>query len=122
MRILVVDSDRRALKGSAEALQERYPEAEVLSLDDGMDAVQVALNNPVEAVYTEVLLPRINGFDVLRLVRKFRPEAAVSIVSETTAYLSHASQQRLNGYYLKPLVVNQENNLLNEVRIESPIG
>ena len=103
MTILIVDNDRAALFRTADALQSHYPGAEIIPLDDGMEAVQFALNHTVDAVYTEVLLPHITGFDVARLVRRFRPGAAVRIVSGSDAYLSRACSQGLDGYYLKPL-------------------
>lgn len=112
MKILVVDGDRVELKATASFLREVYPNAEIVATDDGMEAVQYSLNNPVNAVYTEVLMPRISGFDVARLVRKFRPEAAAYVVSGTDEFLDRA--QGLSGYYLKPLTWDtfQRDNLL----------
>lgn len=103
MKILVVDSDRPALKATATYLREKYPNATIIATNDGMDAVQYSLNFPVDAVYTEVLMPHINGFDIARLVRKFRPEAEVFITSGTDVFLERARKQGLSGYYLKPL-------------------
>lgn len=103
MRILVVDSDRTALDATASALRMRYPDADLVVTDDGMEAVQYSLRQPVDAVYTEVLMPRISGFDVVRLVRKFRPGAAAYLVSGTDRYLDDARARGISGYYLKPL-------------------
>lgn len=103
MKILVVDSDHIALDATTSALQILYPDADIVPIDDGMEAVQYSLHHPVDAVYTEVLMPRINGFGVARLVRKFQPAAAAYLVSGSDAYLDTARLRGLSGYYLKPL-------------------
>lgn len=103
MKILVADSDRTALNSTVSVLKELYPEATIVSTDDGMKAVQYSLNHPVNAVYTEVLMPHINGFNLAQLVQKFRPDAAAYIVSGTSAFLEQARERGLSGYYLKPL-------------------
>lgn len=101
MRLLVVDGDPAARAATVSVLQTIYPTAEIVDTGDGMEAVQISLNTPVDAVYTEVLMPRISGFDVARLVQKFRPEAAAYVVSGTDKFFDRA--QGLSGYYLKPL-------------------
>ena len=94
MEIIVVDSDRAAL------LRRRCPHARVLPMDDGMEAVQYAYSHIADAVYTEGLMPRINGFDVARLVRKFHPESRGYVVSRT----DRARWEGLSGCYLKGAV------------------
>ena len=101
MEIIVVDSDRAALERTAALLRRRCPDARVLPMDDGMEAVQYAYSHIVDAVYTEVLMPRINGFDVARLVRKFHRESRGYVVSRTAAYLDRARWEGLSGCYLK---------------------
>lgn len=103
MRILVVDSDCAALAQTSAVLRDRYPDAQLVAMDDGMEAVQYSLHHPVDAVYTEVLMPRINGFGVARLVRQFQPRAAAYLLSRSDAYLDTARLRGLSGYYLKPL-------------------
>lgn len=104
MEIIVVDSDRAALERTAALLRRRCPDARVLPMDDGMEAVQYAYSHIVDAVYTEVLMPRINGFDVARLVRKFHRESRGYVVSRTAAYLDRARWEGLSGCYLKGAV------------------
>ena len=103
MKILVVDSDPAARDATVACLREAYPGAELVATGDGMEAVQYSLRAPVDAVYTEVLMPRISGFDVARLVRKFRPGAAAYLVSAAEDYVDGARARGLSGYFLKPL-------------------
>lgn len=116
MRILVVDNDRTALETTAAYLQRQYPDAEIIAVSDGMEAVQYSLNVPVDAVYTEVLMPHIHGFDIARLVRKFRPDAAVCMICETDVFLEQARAVNLSGYYLKPLGMLKSGNLLTDTK------
>ena len=118
MILLVVDGDPAARAATVALLRAAYPDAEIVDTGDGMAAVRYSLHHPVDAVYTEALMPRISGFDVARLVRKFRPGAAAYLVSETDEYLEGARQRGLSGYYLKPLAGNalQMDDLLDQDR------
>ena len=104
MRLLLVDGDPDALMKSADALRRQYPDAQINATTDAMDAVQYSLNHPVDAVYTEVLMPRCSGFDVVRLVRKFHPQAATYILSATERFAAQAQNQRIRGYLLKSVL------------------
>ncbi len=119
MKILIVDSNLIELERTALYIQKAYPEAKITTTDDGMGAVPYSLNNHVDAVYTEAQMPHISGFDVARLVRKFRPNAAVYLVCGTSEYLNMASRQSLCGYYLKPLTEDslQKDDLLHTQQI-----
>lgn len=99
-----MDSDCAALEKTAALLQARYPGAHVLPIADGMEAVQYAYRHPVDAVYTEVLMPRITGFDVTRLIRKFHPDTKGYVVTRTADHLNRARREGLAGYYLKDAV------------------
>lgn len=104
VKILIVDSDRMALETTVSVVKKSCQDAEIVAMNDGMEAVQYGLNNNVDLVYTEILMTRISGFDVARLIQKFRPKAAIYLVSQTDKYLNIAIRQGLQGYYLKPLI------------------
>lgn len=104
MRILLVDSDRDALMKSVDALRGQYPGAEIIFTTDAMDAVRYSLNHSVDAVYTEVLMPRCSGFDVARLVRKFHPHAQACILSVTDKFADQAQKQMFERYLLKSVL------------------
>lgn len=118
MEILVVDSNRSELRETESFLHAQYPEARIRAFDDGMEAVQYGYRHGVDRLFTELRMPRITGFDVARLLRKFHPETAVCIVTGTDAYVEQALREDFNGYYRKPLALEygRTGNLLEKAR------
>lgn len=71
---------------------------------DPMEAVKYGYNHEVDVVYTEVDMPRMSGFDMIRLLRKRYTDIKVYFVTGSgTRYLKLAKQAELTGYYIKPL-------------------
>lgn len=114
--MIMVVADEKKLRGFANILNELYPEDIIIPLNDGMSAVQFAFQNPVDMVYTELRAPLITGFDVARLVRKHRPEAAIHLIADTRDYIEAAVKKGYDGYYLGPVSVKtlREDNLLKK--------
>ncbi len=96
-----MDSDGDALMKSTAALKKLYAGAELISMTDAMDAVRYSLNNPVDAVYTEVLMPRLSGLDVIRLVQKFHPDAKAYILSDSDEYADWIEKRGIGKHLLK---------------------
>ena len=117
MRILAVYSYRDDAQALIGALETLYPDAEIIPDDDGMSAVKYAFNHPVDAVYTYLMMPRINGFDVARLVRKVHPQAEAYLIDYSDKYVPDAAGRNLNGYYLTPISADalRSENLLTAI-------
>jgi two-component system response regulator CpxR len=65
--ILIIDNDTELT-----ALLTQYLESEgfnVLSVHDGEEGVKKALNIHFDAIILDVMLPKVNGFDVLKTIR-----------------------------------------------------
>lgn len=103
MNILIVDSNQDDLEQTVKCLQSVYPDAQLIPFDDAMDAVRYGYNHPVDAVYTEISMRHITGFDVARLLRKVHPEMTVCFLSDTEKHLRLSIQNGGDGYYLKPI-------------------
>lgn len=114
MKVLAVYSYRDDGGALIDSLKELYPGAEIIPDNDGMSAVKYAFNHPVDAVYTYLMMPRISGFDVARLVRKVHPQAKAYLIDYSDKYVSYAEGKNLNGYYITPISAEalRQQNLL----------
>lgn len=66
--ILIVDDDTELTDLLVQYLE---PEGfNVICVHDGENAVKKALNQPFDAIILDVMLPRINGFEVLKAIRE----------------------------------------------------
>ena len=79
MQILVIEDEARILAFVARALKaEGYT---VGIADDGEDGLARALAHPYDLVVLDLLLPGMDGLDVLRALRAHKPELPVLILS-----------------------------------------
>ncbi|RLE10159.1 sigma-54-dependent Fis family transcriptional regulator [Candidatus Aerophobetes bacterium] len=125
-KILVVDDEplvRNFLKEVLEA--EDY---EVLTTEDGLSALKEVERGGIDLVITDVRMPKMNGIELLKEVKKRSPSTLVVVI---TAYgtIENAVEAMKNGacdYITKPLSpeqiklaiqkASQHKNLLNENR------
>jgi two-component system, OmpR family, alkaline phosphatase synthesis response regulator PhoP len=70
-KILIVDDEayiRLLLEQTLEDLEERG--VDLLTVDNGADALKIIADERPELVFLDVMLPKMNGFDVCRAVRR----------------------------------------------------
>lgn len=67
-KILIADSDRELTKDLQQFMTAEG--FDVTCVHDGEEALKKALNQSFDAIILEIILPNLNGFEVLRSVRK----------------------------------------------------
>jgi DNA-binding response OmpR family regulator len=67
-RVLVVDDDLALVRGLSDVL--RAQGFEVRTAHDGRSGLEAALNGDVDLIFLDVMLPKINGYEICRAVRK----------------------------------------------------
>ena len=78
-RILVVDDEPTILETSALVLgSEGY---EVLTAEDGFAALKEVRRSPPDLLISDLAMPRLNGFELLSIVREQFPQVPVIAVS-----------------------------------------
>ena len=71
MKILVVDDEPDVIKVIAMSFRMQQPAWEVLSAQDGLEALEVLDRERPDVVLLDVGLPEMNGFEVLKSIRLF---------------------------------------------------
>ena len=67
-RILIIEDDK-AIRENLVAILE-LSEYECLSAENGMTGVQLALKEPIDLILCDVMMPQLDGFGVLNILRK----------------------------------------------------
>lgn len=101
-RILVVEDEESIRMALVDVLlSEGY---EVLEAADGDEAVRLALREDPDAVLLDVMLPKRDGFEVLRALRQDRLAAAVIILSARGSELDRVQgfEYGADDYVVKP--------------------
>jgi two-component system response regulator VicR len=71
MKVLVVEDDKEIVDAISLAFQIRWPEAKVVSTRLGQKGVELVETESPDIVVLDLGLPDINGFEVLRQIRRF---------------------------------------------------
>jgi two-component system KDP operon response regulator KdpE len=71
MKILIIEDDQQIVEAITLAFQIRWPEAKLISTQQGEKGVELVENEKPDILILDLGLPDINGFDVLKQVRMF---------------------------------------------------
>lgn len=95
LRIVVVDDDARYREAAAEPFRSRGDT--VITTSDGLEALALCLKDPPDVVLSDVQMPRMDGWQLLRLIRARPSLASVPVVFLTSL---GGEAERLLGYQL----------------------
>jgi two-component system, OmpR family, response regulator VicR len=71
LKILVIEDDQQIVEAISLAFQIRWPEATLISTNQGERGIDLVENEKPDIVILDLGLPDINGYDVLKQVRLF---------------------------------------------------
>ena len=71
MKILVIEDDQQIVEAITLAFQIRWPEARLVSTQQGEKGIELVENEKPDIVILDLGLPDINGYDVLKQIRLF---------------------------------------------------
>lgn len=80
VRVLLVDHDDRLRQALTEALIECG--CQVLAAENGEFALRVIDREPVDIVFTDILMPGMDGLEMIRHLAKMRPDLPVIAMSD----------------------------------------
>jgi DNA-binding response OmpR family regulator len=108
MRVLVVEDHAGLAKNIARALRESASYAVDISID-GQDALYMVRSNPYDLVLLDLMLPKLDGIEVLKQMRKSSVQAPVLILTsrddkETVVTLLEAGA---DDYLTKPFDIGE---------------
>ncbi len=107
MRILVVDDEVVALN-SVRRLLKRRGFSNVEICDNGRDAISRIKNKDFDIVLLDLLMPEVDGFQVLKSTKPFKPQTEFILVTAVDDIASAVRAVRLGAYdYLVKPVDNE---------------
>jgi two-component system response regulator VicR len=86
VKVLVIEDDKEIVDAISLAFQIRWPEARVISTRLGQKGVELVESESPDIVILDLGLPDINGFEVLRQIRRFSsvPTIILTVRSDET--------------------------------------
>lgn len=113
MTILAVDPDAEALKALTLCLDAAFPQGEIHGFCDPLSAVKYGFNHRIDAIFTEIDMKLLSGFDLVRLIRERQAaEPAVCFLSEAPGQDLSPGLLAAEGYLAKPVTPDTVQNAL----------
>lgn len=113
-RVLVVDDNRDSAASMAMMLE--LLGHEVVTAHDGIEAVEAAAASRPEVILMDVGMPRLNGLDAARRIRRQHWGREVTIVALTGWGQEHDRQESreagCDGHLVKPVMLDDLQNML----------
>jgi CheY-like chemotaxis protein len=108
-RILIVDDQRDARRMFADALQTLGPGMDVVELPSGEEALLVAFRKVFHLLITDIKLPGISGFDLVKRIRKNNPDLKIILVTgySDPEIKEQADQAAADAFFYKPVPIGQ---------------
>jgi two-component system, OmpR family, alkaline phosphatase synthesis response regulator PhoP len=119
-KILIVDDEpliRLLLEQTLEVFQEKG--VEILVSDNGIDALEVIKREKPNMVFLDVMMPRMNGFEVCRIVKQELGLDNVCIVMLTAKGQEQdrvtAHEAGTDYYVTKPFSIAEIHNMVSNI-------
>jgi len=108
LKVLYVEDEEDILKFASMVLEDYV--SELFIARNGKEALEILKHQNIDLVITDILMPKLNGIDLIREIRK-NPILEVAIIVVTahteTRYLLDCITLRVDGYILKPIDVEE---------------
>jgi len=103
VRILVVDDFQPFWRFVSSILQERPEWQVVCEVSDGLEAVQKAEELQPDLILLDIGLPKLDGIEAARRIRKLAPKSRILFLSQETSadVVREAMSLGARGYVLK---------------------
>ena len=107
MRILVVEDEYKLADVIASRLKKENYEVDIFT--DGEEGLESALTNIYDLIILDVMLPNVNGFEILKRIRKEKVNSKVIMLTAKSRLEDKISglNQGANDYMTKPFHIDE---------------
>ena len=107
MRVLIVEDDRRLAASLRRSLIESRMSVDVMH--DGDDGLAAATSTPYDAIVLDLMLPRLNGFEVTRRLREQSVDTPILILTGRDAVDDRVAglEAGADDYLVKPFALRE---------------
>lgn len=107
LKLLFVEDDGFLQKTISDYLRKRGMKVHTAS--NSMEAIELLSTEPVDLILTDIIMPGMDGIDLLRYVKKRMPDLPVIIITSSREihYSIEALRANANDYILKPIPMEE---------------
>src|SRR5260370_25255492 len=106
MRVLIVEDEPDLLRGLAQALREEGYAVD--TADNGEDGLFTAETSEYDAVILDIMLPKLDGWEVLKRLRKSRKTPVLMLTArDQTRHRVRGLDTGADDYLIKPFDLHE---------------
>ena len=115
LRLLYVEDNEHARESMMNVLEEFF--GDVVITCDGQEGLEGFNNNKIDLIITDINMPRLNGLEMIKEIRKLDTDVPILILSahNESGFFLDSIKLGVDGYLLKPIVINQFMEILKKV-------
>lgn len=105
--ILYVEDEKELRESSSRFLRKIFPYVDIAN--NGQEGLEKYLQNSYDIVITDILMPKMNGLELIRYIREKNKKQEIIVTSANTdaENLTKAIQLEVTGYVIKPINFDQ---------------
>ena len=115
LRLLYVEDNEHARESMMNVLEEFF--GDIVIACDGQEGLEGFKNNKIDLIITDINMPRLNGIEMIKEIRKTDTDIPILILSayNESSFFLDSIKFGVDGYILKPLVISQFMEILKKV-------
>lgn len=121
LRILYVEDENEIRQNTIKSL--KFFTQEVYEAENGLVGWEMYLKHKPDIIMTDILMPKLNGIELVRRIRQHDPHVCIVIITAhtDTEHLLGAIDLHLEQYIVKPITLDSLNTALSRclARIET---
>lgn len=114
MNIAAIDHDVDSLYDLTEKLKKTFAEYNVFSFTNPLDLLKFSKTEHIDILFTDIRLKPIDGYELMKLLQA-EQSFLTFIVSGTKQHPDELSWMNINGFYAKPVTIEELTNLHNKI-------
>ena len=114
MTFVTAKSSRIQFEKLSRLLVSAFPGSTIYQHTDMLRVPYDMLNNKVDAVLLEAEMDKANGMDLVRMLRRQKPNVPIFIIAEAEDLREESTEAGADGYFVLP---EGEQQLLDEIRL-----
>jgi two-component SAPR family response regulator len=103
MRIVLTGNQTEELNRFSKSISQVLGQCEFICFTDPMLSAKYIWHHPVDIVFAEERMRPVSGIDLLRVIRKEKPEMPVVILADDDGMQQQAVELIADGYWKRPV-------------------
>ncbi|MCJ8012123.1 response regulator transcription factor [Paenibacillus sp. KQZ6P-2] len=118
-KVLFVDDEPLIAKGLAAIMDWKNYDLQVAgSANDGVQALEKLREEPVDLLFTDITMPRMDGLELIKKVKEMHPRTKFVVLSgyDEFEYVKKGIMLGIENYILKPINIDELESTIKHIR------